>query len=419
MTVSDIQPYSLSTQYSGEVFIRAARYADFESVRSFIDDHHMICFIEEKNVIYAMNHEYRGITNEQADSIERILSIEASLNGINDRIGDLTYEPIHYVDTPKISGDNVTEFIKSVCNMLENGALRMNLTIVNIQEEITNLQNFLNGFDTEDSSIKEYIDERISIINEELQKMIELQKMSISGDNVHIEVEQDPENQFRYLINGKDIASDTDLQALTRQVSNIFGTVDNNIKDIVKQELESAFIPTDASESMDSIEKIVKWIHSHPNEYKDLSSQINHLYDTFDSLDEYAKKGNLYEPSGELKTIQGSTLYGTTLEEINEILKTMSFAKGVQDNAEENWLVGININDQQFSIKGQTVKFNAGSDDESETAKFIRAYHNQETRILDFGLETKPLETIIDKSIDTSTNEARAYVDTRLSWNIK
>lgn len=429
MSVSNIPIYSLASKYTGELLVRAASYSDFEEAKSFIDSHNMICFIEDRNIIYAMNHEYRGITTEQANSIAKVLSLEEIVNATNEKIriindgnsiiGELSYTPIYYTDNSKITEQNVTELIKSVCNMLEQGTSRLNVSVTEIQTGLTEIQSFLDGFSEEDTNLKEYINTQIDNLNSELQKILELQKISISGDNVHIEVEKDPQNQYGYIVKGKDIASNEALQSLSKQVSDIFGNVDKNIKDIVQEELESAFIPNDASDSLDSISKIAKWIQSHPDEYKDLYAQLNSIQETVGSMDEYATKGELYEPNGQLKTIRGGTNYATTLEEVNEILKDISFAKDVQDGAEANWLTGINIDEQSFTIKGQKVQFTSETGTQSDTAKFIKASHNSVTRILDFGIETKQLETIIDTSIDMSKNELQGYVESRLSWTVK
>lgn len=429
MYVANIPVTNLTSQYTGELLMRTPSKSVFERVKSVVDTYNMICFIEEENIIYAQGHEYKGISEEQANNIGKILSIETLVNSISEKIkvvndgnsiiGELSYSPIFFTDNGDITEQNVTNLIKSVCNMLEQGASKLDAAITNAQDGLNNLQDLLSGFSEGDTSLKEYIDIKINDINNDLQKLIDLQKLSLSGDNEHIEVEQDPENQYRYLIKGKDIASNTELQALSKQVSNIFGEVDSNIKEIVKEELEASLIPSNASESMNTIAKIAQWIQSHPNEYKDLYTQLNLIQETIGSMDEYAKKGNLYEPNGDIKTINGDINYATTLEEVNEILKSISFATNVEDNAEHNWLVGINIDDQTFTIKGKNVQFTSESGTQSDTAKFIKAFHNSDTRILDFGLETKQLETVIDKSIDTATDEVKTYVESRLSWNVK
>ena len=108
--------------------------------------------------------------------------------------------------------------------------------------------------------------------------------------------------------------------------------------------------------------------------------------------------------------------WATSLQKINEILDTVSFASNVQDNAEPNKIDQIDFAEQDVhGLTGDStdtkVKFGTTTLDDSKNVKIE----------LNLELLEKIKSQIISSAntySDGKLDEAKAYVDEKLSWVI-
>jgi len=145
------------------------------------------------------------------------------------------------------------------------------------------------------------------------------------------------------------------------------------------------------------------------------------------SKDTFALKGNLYEDDGHgnqiIKTMTGGRNYGETIEELNILIGQLSFAQNVEDNAEQNVIVDVTVNDQEVKINGETLQFKNEYDELTSNIKLIAADYDTSNRTISLGFNTSALETIANYTMETSINSAitqsKAYVDNKLTWQLK
>ena len=462
MTIKTLnQPSDISEQYNGEIFVKASTLASFNTIKSFIDTNNLICFIESENKIYAQGHEYSGVTSEQATAIAKITDIETSIRNITDKlalsndnksiIGNLTYT-VDDNGTPRdVQATNVTSFVNAVVAAVQSGSYDISSQLNDINSAINDINTLLDGFPVNNSgneeNVKQYVDRQLGAIVNQLSLAIAANATIVVGDNNHIRVsyqatvdETDPNTgdpisykaPYTFRVEGNDIASASTLNELITRINSMFGDSSNNqtIQDIIDEELAAQLVPENAKQSLDTLQEIANWIQSHPDDAAAMNTAITNLRDDVDDLieekDDYALKGELYEPDGQggqklKKTLNGQT-YGTTLEEINEIIGYMSVAKDVEDGAEQNVINAIDVSDQSIKIKNTTVNFDDGNNGTTSLVKFLNASYDDTDRTIELGINTDIFETLnnllIDTAVTNAVNEAKTYTDQKLSWII-
>ena len=68
--ITDVNAFiSDSSQYKGEIFVSVSSETSFNDIKSFIDTNNLIAFIPSENAIYAQNHKYKSLTDEQLASL--------------------------------------------------------------------------------------------------------------------------------------------------------------------------------------------------------------------------------------------------------------------------------------------------------------------------------------------------------------
>lgn len=404
---------SLSANYKGEIFVYVKNNT-FDSVKDFIDTNNLIAFIENENSIYAQGHKYTGLTNEQIAAFENYATQIADINkkikivnesdSVEDRaasiIGDLTFGS----GPDKIVGTNVTNFVTSVLQRIEAGDSaitesfnEVNTKIENLGTQLTNvLATVVKG------------DYATKVRNAADDQFIEvtLVETTNAGENAELTPFIPP---YTFEVKSKNIASLTDLQNL---VNSIDGKISTEIAKVVDG----------ADSSFDTLKEIADWIQNHPD-----AAQMNTDIETLKTKVN-ALTGNLYHTetngSGETVTVLNKFTNGnlsgedwaTSLQKINEILDTVSFASNVQDNAEPNKIDQIDFAEQDVhGLTGDStdtkVKFGTTTLDDSKNVK------------IELNLELlEKIKSQITSSAntysDTKLDEAKAYVDEKLSWVI-
>lgn len=404
---------SLSASYKGEIFVYVKNNT-FDSVKDFIDTNNLIAFIENENSIYAQGHKYTGLTNEQIAAFENYATQIADINkkikivnesdSVEDRaasiIGDLTFGS----GPDKIVGTNVTNFVTSVLQRIEAGDSaitesfnEVNTKIENLGKQLTNvLATVVKG------------DYATKVRNAADDQFIEvtLVETANSGENAELTPFIPP---YTFEVKSKNIASITELQNLANSIDGKIST-------------EIAKVVDGADSSFDTLKEIADWIRNHPD-----AAQMNTDIETLKTKVN-ALTGNLYHTetngSGETVTVLNKFTNGnlsgedwaTSLQKINEILDTVSFASNVQDNAEPNKIDQIDFAEQDVhGLTGDStdtkVKFGTTTLDNSKNVK------------IELNLELlEKIKSQITSSAntysDTKLNEAKAYVDEKLSWVI-
>lgn len=404
---------SLSASYKGEIFVYVKNNT-FDSVKDFIDTNNLIAFIENENSIYAQGHKYTGLTNEQITAFENYATQIADINkkikivnesdSVEDRaasiIGDLTFGS----GPDKIVGTNVTNFVTSVLQRIEAGDSaitesfnEVNTKIENLGTQLTNvLATVVKG------------DYATKVRNAADDQFIEvtLVETANSGENAALTPFIPP---YTFEVKSKNIASIAELQNLANSIDGKIST-------------EIAKVVDGADSSFDTLKEIADWIRNHPD-----AAQMNTDIETLKTKVN-ALTGNLYHTetngSGETVTVLNKFTNGnlsgqdwaTSLQKINEILDTVSFASNVQDNAEPNKIDQIDFAEQDVhGLTGDStdtkVKFGTTTLDNSKNVK------------IELNLELlEKIKSQITSSAntysDTKLNEAKAYVDEKLSWVI-
>lgn len=404
---------SLSASYKGEIFVYVKNNT-FDSVKDFIDTNNLIAFIENENSIYAQGHKYTGLTNEQIAAFENYATQIADINkkikivnesdSVEDRaasiIGDLTFGS----GPDKIVGTNVTNFVTSVLQRIEAGDSaitesfnEVNTKIENLGTQLTNvLATVVKG------------DYATKVRNAADDQFIEvtLVETTNAGENAELTPFIPP---YTFEVKSKNIASITELQNLANSIDGKIST-------------EIAKVVDGADSSFDTLKEIADWIQNHPD-----AAQMNTDIETLKTKVN-ALTGNLYHTetnvSGETVTVLNKFTNGnlsgedwaTSLQKINEILDTVSFASNVQDNAEPNKIDQIDFAEQDVhGLTGDStdtkVKFGTTTLDDSKNVK------------IELNLELlEKIKSQITSSAntysDTKLDEAKAYVDEKLSWVI-
>lgn len=404
---------SLSASYKGEIFVYVKNNT-FDSVKDFIDTNNLIAFIENENSIYAQGHKYTGLTNEQIAAFENYATQIADINkkikivnesdSVEDRaasiIGDLTFGS----GPDKIVGTNVTNFVTSVLQRIEAGDSaitesfnEVNTKIENLGKQLTNvLATVVKG------------DYATKVRNAADDQFIEvtLVETANTGENTELTPFIPP---YTFEVKSKNIASITELQNLANSIDGKIST-------------EIAKVVDGADSSFDTLKEIADWIQNHPD-----AAQMNTDIETLKTKVN-ALTGNLYHTetngSGETVTVLNKFTNGnlsgedwaTSLQKINEILDTVSFASNVQDNAEPNKIDQIDFAEQDVhGLTGDStdtkVKFGTTTLDDSKNVKIE----------LNLPLLEKIKSQVISSAntySDTKLDEAKAYVDEKLSWVI-
>ena len=293
-----------------------------------------------------------------------------------------------------------------------------------------------------------------TLINENvIEKISELEKKTtkVTGDNNHIKViyqetvDERDENTgepisykppYLFKVIGENIASATSLDSLILRINSIFGTETSTpIDDIITSKLAELLIPENAKDSLNTLQEIAAWIQDHPDSVTAMNLLISNIETSLNDLilswnnskDTFALKGNLYEDDGHgnqiIKTMTGGRNYGETIEELNILIGQLSFAQNVEDNAEQNVIVDVTVNDQEVKINGETLQFKNEYDELTSNIKLIAADYDTSNRTISLGFNTSALETIANYTMETSINSAitqsKAYVDNKLTWQLK
>ena len=404
---------SLENSYKGEIFVYVKNNT-FDSVKDFIDTNNLIAFIENENSIYAQGHKYTGLTNEQIAAFENYATQIADINkkikivnesdSVEDRaasiIGDLTFGS----GPDKIVGTNVTNFVTSVLQRIEAGDSaitesfnEVNTKIENLGKQLTNvLATVVKG------------DYATKVRNAADDQFIEvtLVETANSGENAELTPFIPP---YTFEVKSKNIASITELQNLANSIDGKIST-------------EIAKVVDGADSSFDTLKEIADWIRNHPDAAQ-MNSDINTLKTKLNEL-----TGTLYHTetneSGEtvnvLNKFTNGNLSGedwaTSLQKINEILDTVSFASNVQDNAEPNKIDEIDFSQQDVhGLTGDStdtkVKFGTTSLDNSKHVKI-------EVNLPLLEKIKSQVISLANTYSDTKLDAAKTYVDEKLSWVI-
>ena len=409
--ITDIS--SLENSYKGEIFV-SVKNNSFDSVKDFIDTNNLIAFIENENAIYAQGHKYSGLTDSQLATFEnyanQITNINKKIKIVSESdsaediaasiIGNLTFGS----GPDKITATNVTDFVTSVLQRIEAGdsAITESLNEINTKIEALGgqLTNVLNTVVRGDyaTKVKNALDDPFIEV-----KLVETTN---AGENSELTPFVPP---YTFEVKSKNIASLTDLQNL---VNSIDGKISTEIAKVVDG----------ADSSFDTLKEIADWINNHPDAAQ-MNSDINTLKTKLNEL-----TGTLYHTetneSGEtvnvLNKFTNGNLSGedwaTSLQKINEILDTVSFASNVQDNAEPNKIDEIDFSQQDVhELTGDStdtkVKFGTTSLDDNKHVKIE----------VNLPLLEKIKSQVISSAntySDTKLDEAKAYVDEKLSWVI-
>ena len=409
--ITDIS--SLENSYKGEIFV-SVKNNSFDSVKDFIDTNNLIAFIENENAIYAQGHKYSGLTDSQLATFEnyanQITDINKKIKIVSESdsaediaasiIGNLTFGS----GPDKITATNVTDFVTSVLQRIEAGdsAITESFNEINTKIEALGgqLTNVLNTVVRGDyaTKVKNALDDPFIEV-----KLVETTN---AGENSELTPFVPP---YTFEVKSKNIASLTDLQNL---VNSIDGKISTEIAKVVDG----------ADSSFDTLKEIADWINNHPDAAQ-MNSDINTLKTKLNEL-----TGTLYHTetneSGEtvnvLNKFTNGNLSGedwaTSLQKINEILDTVSFASNVQDNAEPNKIDEIDFSQQDVhELTGDStdtkVKFGTTSLDDNKHVKIE----------VNLPLLEKIKSQVISSAntySDTKLDEAKSYVDEKLSWVI-
>ena len=404
---------SLETNYKGEIFVYVKNNT-FDSVKDFIDANNLIAFIENENTIYAQGHKYTGLTDEQIAAFEnyanQIADINKKIKIVSESdsaediaasiIGNLTFGS----GPDKITATNVTDFVTSVLQRIEAGdsAITESFNEINTKIEALGgqLTNVLNTVVRGDyaTKVKNALDDPFIEV-----KLVETVNV---GENSELTPFVPP---YTFEVKSKNIASLTDLQ-------NLIDSIDGKIS------TEIAKVVDGADSSFDTLKEIADWINNHPDAAQ-MNSDINTLKTKLNEL-----TGTLYHTetneSGEtvnvLNKFTNGNLSGedwaTSLQKINEILDTVSFASNVQDNAEPNKIDEIDFSQQDVhELTGDStdtkVKFGTTSLDDNKHVKI-------EVNLPLLEKIKSQVISLANTYSDTKLDEAKAYVDEKLSWVI-
>ena len=409
--ITDIS--SLENSYKGEIFV-SVKNNSFDSVKDFIDTNNLIAFIENENAIYAQGHKYTGLTDSQLAAFENYANQITDINkkikivGESDSAEDIAASIIGNLTfgsgPDKITATNVTDFVTSVLQRIEAGdsAITESLNEINKKIEALGVQltNVLNTVVRGDyaTKVKNALDDPFIEV-----KLVETTN---AGENSESTPFVPP---YTFEVKSKNIASLTDLQ-------NLIDSIDGKIS------TEIAKVVDGADSSFDTLKEIADWINNHPDAAQ-MNSDINTLKTKLNEL-----TGTLYHTetngSGETVTVLNKFTNGnltgedwaTSLQKINEILDTVSFASNVQDNAEPNKIDEIDFSQQDVhELTGDStdtkVKFGTTSLDDSKHVKI-------EVNLPLLEKIKSQVISLANTYSDTKLDEAKTYVDEKLSWVI-
>ena len=404
---------SLSASYKGEIFVYVKNNT-FDSVKDFIDTNNLIAFIENENSIYAQGHKYTGLTDEQIAAFEnyatQIADINKKIKIVSESdsaediaasiIGNLTFGS----GPDKITATNVTDFVTSVLQRIEAGDSAITESFNEVNRKIENLGTQLTNVLA--TVVKGDYATKVRNAADDQFIEVTLVETANAGENAELTPFIPP---YTFEVKSKNIASITELQNLANSIDGKIST-------------EIAKIVDGADSSFDTLKEIADWIQNHPDAAQ-MNTDIETLKTKVNEL-----TGNLYHTetneSGETVTVLNKFTNGnlsgeewaTSLQKINEILDTVSFASNVQDNAEPNKIDQIDFAEQDVhGLTGDStdtkVKFGTTTLDDSKNVKIE----------LNLELLEKIKSQIISSAntySDGKLDEAKAYVDEKLSWVI-
>lgn len=293
------------------------------------------------------------------------------------------------------------------------------------QNEYEWIQDIINGNET-----KAYTDEKTAQLNELLsQKILDNVTTLNQKNEEHIEVklietqstitdlngnELTVYNKpYKYDIILKDIASADEVNSIKLRLDTFASTeLINQIDERINRLIGGA------SEEFDTLKEIEQWISEMPMTPTQMSTKITDLLNSVNDLTgELTEEKLVIDDQGNTSTIivpktyDNGQEYGTSLEEINDTIKTLlstvSTAKDVQDGAEANVIDNIIGKLQTYTINGETV-----------SKQFITVDKPENTKIVELGIDTNLLNDLITENNTTIINTTKNYVDEKMSWNI-
>jgi predicted nucleotidyltransferase len=451
--ISDVNAFIAdSSQYRGEIFVNISNETSFSDVKSFLDTNNLIAFIPSENAIYAQNHKYKGITDEQLSSLStfatNITELQNKLAIVDPEnptdhdsqsiIGTLTYGS----GQDQITSTNITQFITNVLSSIEAGSSTIGNELEEINSQITAINTKLAGIN---GTVKDYVDNSVSNLNTTLSQSISdlatmissVNTMVARGDyatrvtadnnDAFIEVElvaTAEENEgvtsmvppYTYKVKSKNtIASKSDLQQLETSLQN---TISTEIANILGEGNINA--------SYDTIKEIADWIINHPDSTQ-IVSDINLLKqkvnDLLGEVTYEEEDPDTHEIVTKIKKFSTGTLSGTnwatSLEDVNEILSNVSFAQGVENNAEANKINGLDFAQQDASsLTGDStdtqVQFGSQSLDPQSKESTITLNTTLLSKIKQNTLTLAAADA--QTKATTALNSAKAYTDEKIAW---
>ena len=342
------------TQYKGEIFVNISNSGTFDSVKSFLDSNNLIAFIPSYNTIYAQQHKYIGLTDEQIASFStfasNITELQNKLHIVDSDnptdhdnqsiIGTLTYGE----GNDKISASNITQFVISVLERIEAGDSAIATDLAAINEKLAGI----NG------TVKDYVDNNISdlasliaSVNAMVARGDYATRVTAENNDPFIEVELTATSEvndgvtsmvppYTYKVKSKDtIASKTDLQQLE-------ATLQSKIAEEVGKILGEGNI----DETLDTIKEISDWILNHPdatqiiNDIDLLKEKVNEILgEITEEVEDPDTHETVIRPKKFSTGLLSGQNYAQSIEEMNLLLNnTINSIKTEMDN-KLTWLI--------------------------------------------------------------------------------
>lgn len=436
--ITDVNAFiSDSSQYKGEIFVSVSSETSFNDIKSFIDTNNLIAFIPSENAIYAQNHKYKSLTDEQLASLSTfatsITKLQNQLYVVNPNnptdkdaqsiIGTLTYGS----GQNKITSTNVTQFIINVLSSIEAGSSTIGNELEEINNQISAINTKLSGIPTE-KTVKDYVDDNVSNLGDLIRAVNTIVARGdyatrVTADDPFIKVELIATSgttsmvpPYTYQVKSKNdtIASKSDLKdlksTLEQEIANILGSKEEG----------------DINTLYDTIKEIADWIETHPDSAQ-LINDVNLLkqkvQDLLGEVTEEYEDPDTHEILTRIKKFTSGNLSGsnwaTSLEDVNEILSNVSFAQGVENNAEANKINGLDFAQQDVSsLTGDATDTQVQFGSQS-----LDAQSKESTLSLNVNLLSKIQQHTLDLAAnaaqtkaDNALNTAKSYIDDKLTW---
>lgn len=425
------------SQYKGEIFVNVSNDTSFNDIKNFLDTNNLIAFIPSENTIYAQNHKYKSLTDEQLSSLStfatNITELQNKLYVVDPSnptdhdaqsiIGTLTYGS----GQDKITSSNITQFITNVLSSIEAGSSTIGNELEEINNQISAINTKLSGIPT-GTTVKDYVDSNISNLGDLINSVNAMVARGdyatrVTADDPFIEVEliatagttsMVPPYTYKVKSKNDTIASKSDLEnlksKLEREIANILGSKEEG----------------DINTLYDTIKEIADWIDTHPdsaqliNDVNLLKQKVN---DLLGEVTEEYEDPDTHEILTRIKKFTSGNLSGTnwatSLEDVNEILSNVSFAQGVENNAEANKINGLDFAQQDVSsLTGDPtdtqVQFGSQSLDVQSKESTISLNVNLLSKIKQHTLTTATNDATT--KANNALNTAKSYIDDKLTW---